>query len=101
VVGDSEVGNYNYRYAIEWSHGRVINLGVLAGTTRSAADAINDLGQVVGWSQPIPKASTWDMMLLGFAGLGYLGEAGQERATRSPPSPFNLPTVCPLQQRRN
>jgi len=43
VVGDSEVGNYNYVYAIEWSHGRVINLGVLAGTTRSAADAINDL----------------------------------------------------------
>ena len=38
--------------AIEWSGGSVINLGLLPGSTFSIANAINDVGQVVGESGP-------------------------------------------------
>ena len=74
VVGDSEVGGVDY--AIEWNHGKVIELGGLPGFMGSFAAGINNAGQVVGASgvsQPIPESSTWAMMLLGFAGLGYAG----------------------------
>ena len=37
-------------YATEWSGGSVINLGGLPGSTASYATAINDAGQVVGYS---------------------------------------------------
>ena len=65
----------------------VINLGGLAGMIASLG--INDAGQVVGYigtglaaqwspSDPsaaisVPEPSTWAMMLLGFAGLGFAG----------------------------
>ena len=72
-------------YATEWSHGQVIDLGALPGFTESQALGINDAGQVVGLSfgpAPIPEPSTWAMMLVGFAGLGY---AGYRRARQLPP----------------
>jgi hypothetical protein len=55
-----------------------MNLGGLLGSTASEAVAINDAGQVVGFSAgptpaPVPESSTWAMMLLGFAGLGFAG----------------------------
>ena len=75
-------------YATLWSGESVINLGVLAGND-SEALGINDAGQVVGyigtglaaqWSpsdpsaaSAVPEPSTWAMMLLGFAGLGFAG----------------------------
>jgi hypothetical protein len=44
-------------------------------------------GSFTGTMTPIttsvPEASTWAMMLLGFAGLGYVGYRGRERAARS------------------
>jgi len=54
------------------------------GSTAVTANGINDLGQVVGFytdangntigfETTIPEPSTWAMMLLGFAGLGFLG----------------------------
>jgi probable HAF family extracellular repeat protein len=74
--------------------------------------AINDLGQIVGWyydaqenihsfiatpnllpfalteaaplAETVPEASTWVMLLLGFAGLAYVGYAGQRATQRSP-----------------
>jgi hypothetical protein len=71
--------------ATEWSGGQVINLGGLPGSFTSQASRINDAGQVVGDSYlrrvVIPETSTWAMMLLGFAGLGYAGY----RARRSAP----------------
>ena len=53
------------------------------GSTAVTANGINDLGQVVGFytangntigfETTIPEPSTWAMMFLGFAGLGFLG----------------------------
>jgi hypothetical protein len=67
--------------AIEWSDGSVIPLGGLPGSTSSEALGINDAGMVVGSSgfsrvppsMTVPEPSTWAMMLVGFAGLGYAG----------------------------
>jgi uncharacterized membrane protein len=67
-------------FATEWSGGSVIDLGALPGLTASVAYNINNAGQVVGnsyiavpASPSVPEPSTWAMMLLGFAGLGYAG----------------------------
>jgi hypothetical protein len=53
------------------------------GSTAVTANGINDLGHIVGFYTAangntigfttVPEPSTWAMMLLGFAGLGYLG----------------------------
>jgi uncharacterized membrane protein len=86
VVGESLIG---VEYATEWSGGSVINLGDLPGGYSSEATAINNAGQVVGVSYPIvlvvPEPSTWAMMLLGFAGLGFAGYRRERRAKRRPP----------------
>jgi probable HAF family extracellular repeat protein len=43
--------DYHGMYAVQWDRdGRVANLGVLPGQRWSTAFAINDRGQVVGWS---------------------------------------------------
>jgi uncharacterized membrane protein len=76
--------------ATEWTGGlggSIINLKGLPGSLNNRAYGINDEGQVVGWSQdpfippplPVPEPSTWAMMLLGFAVLGY---AGYRRSAR-------------------
>ncbi len=61
-------------YAID---GTIINLGALAASTFSEANGINDVGQVAREfappSTPVPEASTWVMMLVGFAGLAFVG----------------------------
>jgi uncharacterized membrane protein len=74
------------QYATEWSGGSVINLGGVSGCFEGVANAINGAGQVVGSGQAVgcsagavPEPSTWAMMLLGFAGLGF---AGYRRAKR-------------------
>ena len=69
VVGDSIVKGEDI--ATEWSGGAVIDLGAIAGAPSSVAYAINDFGQIVGWTDPIPEPSTWAMLVIGFAGLGY------------------------------
>jgi uncharacterized membrane protein len=54
------------------------------GSTAVTANGINDLGQIVGFyadatgntigfETSVPEPSTWAMMLVGFAGLGFLG----------------------------
>jgi hypothetical protein len=58
----------------------------ITGAYLGAAVGINDLGDVVGWgaSGPVPEASTWAMMLLGFAGLGFVGyRASRKSAART------------------
>jgi uncharacterized membrane protein len=80
VVGYSAVRGVNY--ATEWSGGSVINLGGLPGYMGSAADGINDAGQVVGSTYfSAPEPSTWAMTLIGFVGLAFAGyrraKAGQ------------------------
>jgi probable HAF family extracellular repeat protein len=76
VVGLNGLGS-NVGFATEWSFGSVINLGP------GEANGINDLGQIVGVSSgpfPVPELSTWAMLLLGFAGLGYVGYRQAKRA---------------------
>ena len=74
VVGFSVVDGVTY--ATEWSGDSIINLG-LPDAAYSAAESINDKGQIVGESSeftpPVPETSTWAMMLFGFAGLGLAG----------------------------
>jgi probable HAF family extracellular repeat protein len=62
-------------YATEWSGGGVINLGGLPGSTFNQTLTINDAGQSAGESSiPItPEPSSSAMLLLGFAGLGFVG----------------------------
>ena len=54
------------------------------GSTAVTANGINDKGNIVGFytaangntigfETTVPEPSTWAMMLLGFAGLGFLG----------------------------
>jgi hypothetical protein len=38
-------------------------------------------GNVTATSDPVPEPSTWAMMLLGFAGLGFAGWPGQRKRT--------------------
>jgi hypothetical protein len=89
VVGDSRVNLQDV--ATEWTGGlggSIINLRGLPDSLNNQASGINNDGQVVGWSQdpfvppptPAPEPSTWAMMLLGFAGLGYAGVSENEGA---------------------
>ena len=76
AVGFSTVGGTEI--ATEWSGGKVIDLGGLPGSAWSVALSINDAGQAVGYTEaprlpPVPESSTWAMMLVGFAGLGFAG----------------------------
>ncbi len=63
------------------------------GAAQTMLEGINDEGQIVGWYSdstgghdflatptPAPESSTWAMMLLGFAGLGF---AGYRRAAKA------------------
>ena len=72
VAGVSIVDGVDY--AID---GTIINLGALAPSTFSEANGINDVGQVAREfappSTPVPEASTWVMMLVGFAGFAFVG----------------------------
>ena len=71
-------------FATEWSGGSAINLGGLPSSAFSEAFSINDVGEAAGFSENpfvpppppppvVPEPSTWAMMLLGFASLGYAG----------------------------
>jgi hypothetical protein len=64
--------NSQYSSPFVYSNGNYIGI---PGAYLGAAIGINDLGDVVGWgaSGPVPEPSTWAMMLIGFAGLGYAG----------------------------
>jgi len=72
-------------------HGYIDNGGVFTtfdppGSTNTTINGVNDLGDIVGFytpagseatvgfvGTPVPEPATWAMMLLGFAGLGFLG----------------------------
>jgi hypothetical protein len=102
-VGDSI--SHSYLYATLWSDGNAINLndeltssGI--GWTLQGAQSINDFGQIVGYginpegaldaflltpclwcgASAVPEPSTWAMMLIGFAGLGFAGFRRAQKA---------------------
>ncbi len=78
IGADGSVDNQHI-IATEWSRGQVIDLGSLPPPSwafaTSYAYGINDAGTVIGISslnvEGFPEPSTWAMMLLGFAGLGF------------------------------
>jgi chitinase len=86
-------------YAVVWHGTHPTDLESLAGGS-SEASAINDLGEIVGYSadkngdteaviwtashdmaSAIPELSTWAMLLIGFAAIGFVGH----RRSRSQP----------------
>jgi PEP-CTERM motif len=44
----------------------------LVDSSYTYALGINDPGQIVGLTFGVPEPSTWAMMLIGFAGLGFM-----------------------------
>jgi probable HAF family extracellular repeat protein len=83
VVGFSVVDGVTY--ATEWSDGSSIKLGGLPGATFSSAESINNLGQVTresDGSTVVREPSTWAMMPVGFAGLGFTGYRRAKAAAR-------------------
>ena len=50
VVGSANAGGVDLGHAVLWRGGNVTDLGTLATGSFSEATAINNLGQVVGWS---------------------------------------------------
>jgi hypothetical protein len=88
IVGDYTVANGDMFGFLDKGGGVFVTLDPF-GSTAVTANGINDNGNVVGFyvnaagatigfesarfgSTPIPEPSTWAMMLLGFAGLGFL-----------------------------
>jgi hypothetical protein len=80
IVGDYVIGGEMF--------GFLDNHGVFStinppGATSSTANGINDFGDIVGFYTvangntlgfaSVPEPSTWAMMIVGFAGLGFLG----------------------------
>ena len=58
VAGSSGVPEGTASPAVLWDHGQIINLGVLPGDDDGAeATSINNAGQVVGLSSPLPSDS--------------------------------------------
>ena len=78
-------------------HGYIDNGGVFAsfdppGSVSTTINGLNDKGDIVGFytsasadavigfvGTPVPEPSTWAMMLLGFAGFGFLGYRSKVR----------------------
>ncbi|GMV24112.1 MAG: hypothetical protein AMXMBFR58_01430 [Phycisphaerae bacterium] len=51
VVGQANVDGDAVAHAYLWHNGTITDLGALAGDANSAAEGINNLGEVVGWSE--------------------------------------------------
>lgn len=49
-ICDQAVGRFTARHAVMWAHGHTINLGSLGGTAWNTPMAINERGDVVGFS---------------------------------------------------
>jgi uncharacterized membrane protein len=85
VVGQTCDGNNCH--AANWIDGVSTRFMDLPPGSLSAAFALNADGQTVGFSQtplpPIPEPSTWAMMLIGFAGLSFMGYL---QTKRDPPA---------------
>ena len=90
VVGDYTVANGDMFGFLDKGQGVFVTLAPF-GSTAVTANGINDSGNVVGFyvnaagatigfettpltsTLTIPEPSTWAMMIVGFAGLGFLG----------------------------
>jgi PEP-CTERM motif len=80
IIGYFAIGFANYGYL--YSNGVYTILDVPGPS--AVPMAINDSGQIVGFYigepiYPVPEPSTWAMMLIGFAGLGYAGYRRQKK----------------------
>ena len=80
-------------------HGYIDKGGVFTsfdppGSASTTINGVNNLGEIVGFytnpatdtvdgfvGSPVPEASTWAMLLAGFAGLGFLGYRKTLRGT--------------------
>ena len=54
-----------------WANGDGSYTGFIAGNSPGAGKPIIYLGETGAVTAPVPEASTWAMMLAGFAGLGF------------------------------
>jgi hypothetical protein len=87
IVGDYVLGGEMFGFL--WDNGVFTTINP-PGATSSTANGINDAGKIVGFYTnaggstigfaTVPEPSTWAMMLLGFAGLGFVGYRRTRRA---------------------
>jgi probable HAF family extracellular repeat protein len=79
IVGESKTASGEY-HPVLWEDGKPLDLGTLSGSNlRSAANAINELGEIVGISwevTPLPRMFRWSVAT-GMVDLGPLGLSGQ------------------------
>jgi len=82
IAGYSTLGSLGNEHAVLWTHGRLVDLGTLAGGTLAEAMGVNDEGVVVGFSNSSasePHAFLWSsaagMVDLGTLQGGYYSQA--------------------------
>jgi probable HAF family extracellular repeat protein len=81
IVGTYIAGGIDHGFL--YSGGSYVTLDD-PGALNTFAHGINNSGQIVGWTEgssvgAVPEPSTWAMMLLGFAGIGFMAYCRKNR----------------------
>ena len=79
IVGDYDIGGNQHGFLYSNGVYTTLDVPTRGGDYTGYPGAINDIGQILGFYSPVPEPTTWVMMLIGFAGLGFAGWHAQRR----------------------